>query len=522
MNCAKRFFSALMCLVLIAVSFASCADTESTSETTTQPTTAPPVINYDKAGFTLAYLHTDSLNPYDITTETNRDIAGLMFDPLFNVGNDFKPVPVIAESYSYTDDNVITVKIRQNLKFSDGSALTADDIVYSFVLAKKSDFYSPSLKNISDASNSGNGNVVFTLRSENPYEASNLCFPIIKKNSDNNNSGSSNTSSIPIGSGRYIFKEENNTKKLIANKTRLGSYIPVYNYISLRDVTEEASVTSLFDLNEVDFYTQDFAEGNYKRYSGTSTYYETTNFVFLGINSDSEVLKESKVRRAISLLLDREMAATSSFSGFAVPTSTPFHPSFYGIKGCSYMPVKSDRDSATELLNAAGFKNISSTYGFRYNDEGDKLELRLLVNKENSFKLSIARNIQQTLAEADIVVTIKEYSYNNYVQAVRSGSYDLYIGEVKLPASFNLNAFFKENGGASFGINPECKSAEDYRLLLKGDKTIQEFLDTFADDLPFIPLVYRKGVAIKKTRIKTAPKTIVSDYLYNISEWTAE
>lgn len=522
MNCAKKLFSALMCLILIVSSFSSCAPQETADENSTEPTTAPPVTNYDKAGFTLAYLRTDSLNPYNISGETNRDISRLMYDPLFNIGNDFKPIPVIAESYTFTEPDVITVKIKPNLKFTDGSALTADDVVYSFVLAKRSDFYSPSLKNITDASSNGNGNIVFTLKSSNPYEVANLCFPVIKKNSDSNASGSSDISSFPIGSGRYFLKEENGTEKLIANKTRLGSYIPVYNYISLRDVTEVSSVTGLFDLNEVDFYTQSFSEGNYKRYSGTSTYYDTTNLVFLGINADCKVLNESKVRRALSLLIDRETVAASSFSGFAVPTSTAYHPSFYGIKGCSYIPVKSDAESAIELLKDAGFKNISSTYSFRYNDDGDKLELRLLVNKENSFKLSMARNIQQTLAEADIVVNIKEYSYNNYIQAIKSGSYDLYIGEVKLPESFSLNAFFNSNGGASFGIDNECKSAEAYKLLLQGEKTMQEFLDTFADDLPFIPVLYRRGVAIKKTKIKTSPKTIVSDYLYNINEWTAE
>lgn len=522
MKCYKKILSAVLCLATVICTLASCASSEPEVESTTQPATAPPVINYDKSGFTLAYLRTDSLNPYEVSSETNRDITGLLFDPLFNVDNEFKPVCVIAESYTYTKSNVISVKIKSGLTFTDGTALTPDDVVYSFVLAKNSNYYSPDLKNISDGSNDGNGNVVFTLKNSNPYEVANLCFPIVKKGSDKVDSGSSYSSTIPIGSGRYYIEENNNTKRLVANKTRLGSYVPIYNYISLRDITEEASVQSLFDINEVDFYTNNFSDGNYKRYSGVSTYYDTTSLVFLGINSECSALKESKVRRALSLLIDRESAAASSFSSFAIATSTPFHPSFYGIQGCSYLPVSVNTDSAIELLNDAGFKNISSTYGFRYTDDGEKLELRLLVNKENSFKLALAKSIQQALAEADIVVTIKEYSYEYYVQAVKSGSYDLYIGEVRLPESFNLNAFFGTNGGATFGIDPECKSATAYKQLLSGEKTMQDFLDAFADDLPFIPIVYRKGVAIKNSRIKTATKTIVSDHLYNINEWTAE
>lgn len=522
MKCYKKILSALLCLTIILGTFASCASPDSEVEATTQPVTAPPVINYDKSGFTLAYLRTDSLNPYELSSETNRDITTLLFDPLFNIDNNFNPICVIAESYTYTKSNVISVKIKSGLTFTDGTALTADDVVYSFVLAKNSNYYSPDLKNISDGSNDGNGNVVFTLKKSNPYEVANLCFPIVKKGSDKIDSGSSYASTIPIGSGRYYFEEQDNTKRLVANKSRLGSYVPIYNYISLRDITEESSVSGLFDINEIDFYTKNFSEGNYKRYSGVSAYYDTTNLVFLGINSECSALKESKVRRALSLLIDREAAAASSFSSFAVATSTPFHPSFYGIKGCSYLPVATNHNSAIELLNDAGFKNISSTYGFRYTDDGEKLELRLLVNKENSFKLALAKSIQKAFAEADIVVTIKEYSYDYYIEAIKNGSYDLYIGEVRLSESFDLNAFFGTNGGASFGIDHECKSAAVYNQLLSGDKTMQDFLDAFADDLPFIPIVYRKGVAIKNSRIKTATKTIVSDYLYNINEWTAE
>lgn len=185
------------------------------------------------------------------------------------------------------------------------------------------------------------------------------------------------------------------------------------------------------------------------------------------------------------------------------------------------MPVKFDDDAAIDLLERAGFDDVSD-YGIRYSAYSGKLELRLIVNKENSFKLAMARNIQQTLAKADIIVVIKEYSYKNYVNAVKEGAYDLYIGEVMLPNSFYLNGFFTENGGYSFGIDPACKSATDYNLFLEGKKTLQEFLDTFTDELPFIPVLYRQGITVKGPRIPTESKTIISDYFYNVNDWTVE
>lgn len=521
MNCAKRIFASLLCVIMFIGCFAGCDVTDKVKNTIGEIQKTEPDPGIDEVGYTLPYLRTDSLNPYECESETNRNISVLLYDSLFSVNNDYRAEAVIAHSYELTSDT-IKIGLKSGIKFSDGTDITAEDVVYSFVLAKNSNYYSEYLKNISEANESGNGAVVFELKSANPYEVNNLIFPIIKKDSDKDSDSSDNYSAdIPVGSGRYSIKEDNGTKVLTVNKSRLGDYHPKYNNIGLKDITEVSSIPNLFSLGEIDFYTESFADGIYKRYSGESGDYETTNFTYLGINSNTKVLNESKVRRAIALLINRPDLASVSFAGFGVATSTPFNPSFYGLEGCTLPPIKFDKNSAVELLEEAGY-NIVSEIGIRYSPEKGKLELRLLVNKDNSFKLAMARNIQQALAEADIRVVLKEYSYSQYVSAVESGAYDLYIGEAKLSNSFDLSVFFAENSALGYGIDSECESAKDYKSFENGEKTMQEFLDTFADDLPFIPLAYRKGLTVRSEKIKTASETIVSDYYFNIDEWAAE
>ncbi len=518
----KRIIAALLCAIMLIATFSGCEPLDLSIDPSDKNAETAPVEGIDAIGYTIPYLRTDSLNPYECKSEVNKSISMLLFDPLFNVNNDFSTTAVIAESSSFTNKNKLSVKIKSGLTFTDGSALTAQDVVYSFALAKKSELYSPLLLNFSDASADGSGGVVFNLKTADPYASANLTFPIIKANSDKDtNSSDDYSAAAPVGSGRYQLVTESETRKLIANKNRLGGYYPEYKQIGLKDITETSAVTSLFELNQIDFYTESFADGAYKRYTGASTAFDTTNFVYLGINSNSNILKDPAVRRAISLLIDRNNISSVAFADFANPTSTPFHPSFYGTKGCSMLPVKYNEDAAIELLERAGFDTFNSA-GVRYSPKSGQIQLRLAVNKENGFKLAMARNIQQTLAEADIKVIIKEYTYNSYVNVVKEGAYELYIGEVKLPNSFNLNGFFLENGAYSFGINHECESATDYKLFLNGEKTMQEFLDTFTDELPFIPLLYRTGITVKSSKLKTETKTIVSDYLYNVNEWTVE
>ena len=52
----------------------------------------------------------------------------------------FKYKPAIAKSFKYIDDTTLEFEIRQNVKFHDGSPLTADDVIYTYdwVLKKES------------------------------------------------------------------------------------------------------------------------------------------------------------------------------------------------------------------------------------------------------------------------------------------------------------------------------------------------------------------------------------------------
>ncbi|MBQ3127616.1 MAG: ABC transporter substrate-binding protein [Clostridia bacterium] len=518
----KRILACILCVMMLITCFSGCNVTDKVKDTINEIQNPEPDPGIDEVGYTLPYLRTDSLNPYKCESETNRNIMTLIYDSLFSVNNDFKVESVIANSYILTE-NTLTVTLKSDVKFSDGSTLSPADVVYSFVLAKGNNYYSAYLKNITDAQVNGIGSVVFTLRDANPYETANLIFPIIKSDSDkDSDSSDSYSAELPSGSGRYFIKDDKSGKALHVNKARLGGYHPKYNIIGLKDITEVSSIPNLFSLGEIDFYTESFSDGIYKRFSGESGTYETTNLTYLGINANTRVLQESKVRRAIALLINRNDLASVSFAGFGVATSTPFNPSFYALDGCTLPPMKFDKNAAVGLLEEAGF-DIVSEIGIRYSSSNQgKLELRLLVNKDNSFKLAMARNIQQALAKADIRVVLKELSYSRYIDAVESGAYDLYIGEAKLTNSFDLSVFFSEDGALGYGIDSECATAVKYNSFEESDITMQEFLDTFADDLPFIPLAYRKGLTVRNEKIKTKTSTIISDYFFNINEWTVE
>lgn len=472
----------------------------------------------DEIGYTIPYIRSDSLNPYLSVEQLNQSISTLIYDSLFSVDNSFKAQPLIAQSYTQAE-NKITVKLK-SVKFTDGTAVTPDDVVYSFILAKKCDSYKPYLKNIADCSADGAVNVVFTLKNANPFETANLFFPILKKGSEDEKSSDDYSAKLPVGSGRYTLSDDGKTNYLSVNKARLGGYHPKYNKIGLKDVADTAAIPNLFSFGEVDFYTESFTDGKAVRYTGNAATRETSALTFIGINSDRKIFSDSKVRRAIALLLDRKDLAAVAFAGFARETSTPFNPNFYGLNGCTLPPIKYDKNAAKELLDEAGFNKFNGD-GIRYSESGT-LRIRLLVNKENAFRLALARSVQQALEKADIDVTLKEYSYRNYVSAVENGEYDIYIGEAIISNGFNLNSFFSESGSLSFGINSEFECIDKYRDFMSGKAEMQEFLDDFSDELPFIPIAYRQSITVRSDKIKTDSKTTVSDFYSNVNEWAVK
>lgn len=82
--------------------------------------------------------------------------------------------------------------------------------------------------------------------------------------------------------------------------------------------------------------------------------------------------------------------------------------------------------------------------------------LRLLVNEENSFKLSVAREIAASFSAAGIDMTVTALPWADYTAALAAGSFDLYYGEVRLTADWNLAPLLATGGRLNYGGWSRC------------------------------------------------------------------
>ena len=78
-------------------------------------------------------------------------------------------------------------------------------------------------------------------------------------------------------------------------------------------------------------------------------------------------------------------------------------------------------------------------------------EVRLLVNKDDSLRLRIARDIGKMLTDCGLKVTMLEQSTASYEKTLKQRGYDLYLGQTKLSPNMDLSGFFATRGALNAG-----------------------------------------------------------------------
>lgn len=503
----RKFIAVLLAAALL-FAFSGCD--KPTQEETTAATTHPST---QKDGvLNLAYSNSDTLNPYTCQTSRNHLLMPLIYDSLYKLDKNYTPVPVIAASSHVTADYI---SISLNVcNFSDGTQVTANDVVDSFNLAKESPAYAARLANFNSASPSGL-TVGFELETPDPYALSCLTFPIIKSagiedvtSSEEENDGEKNPDNsaedetIPVGCGRYIPQISGEDIYLVVN-TQKADFNPSVKTIKLVSVRSEAELISSVEVGNTGFLYNDLSNGVYSRIGANTKEMGINNFVFLGFNPTNEQLANPEIRKAINLSLNREEIVSTAFQGHARIAYSPFNPDWYEVASKDLIVVR-DTEKAAQALEAS---------------DGAGGELVLLVNSENQFKLEAAEFIKTQLEESGFKIRLKKQSAEEFANSIAAGGYDIYIGEIKLSANMNLNSLLTDPE-SGFGANPESESAKRYTQMLAGNCEIMDFINTFNSDMPLIPLCYRNAAVSYSNSMQGGFASCDGDVFYDIETWS--
>ncbi len=498
--------------------------------------------------FTLMYCYNDSFNPYAAKTKMNKELSLLMYDPLIKLDESFKPVNYLADSVT-VEGNTCTVRLK-SAAFSDGSAVTAADVAYSFGKAKESQTkYAARLASAVSCTAADSATVVFKSDKVDPYFANMLDFPIIKSGSDNLKD-QNNLELPPIGCGRYIIDIANEC--LNANESHYIT-VPQIKKISLINTPDSEAMDHNLEIGAVSLYYSDLADGNVIRMSGKNSDVLLNNFVYLGINMDKKnILSNEKLRYAVSAAINRKKIVSEAYFGNARAANSPYNPAFEDAKRNQNAENSENLDVVLANLKEIGYNNKDSD-GYYVDAGGKRLSISLLCNSDNKRRSDAAELIVSQLNKAGIAATLKSVSYEEYSALIAAKNFDMYIAETEIPQNMDFSAVVTKGGTLAFGFpadaQPQTTDAAaagggtsqtdnaagqtddaaaqaDAPAVIEeltgnalanfytGNASLTDVIAAFNLEMPVIPVCYRTGYVVYSANITDGIKSTVSDIFF--------
>ncbi len=531
----KKAISIIM-VFCMALCLVSCKSTQEGGSNIGQSEAQVSTDTADKT-ISLLYSYSDSFNPYTAKTASNREIGLLLYDTLIKTDNSFEPIYVLARSV-VIEGTVCTVKLN-DAAFTDGSAVTSDDIVYSYNLAKECVRFSGNFYEVASVSTPDKKTVVFNLSQHDPYFINLLDFPIIKSGT----AGITNDDGkeiAPIGCGRYTLSADG--LSLALNQNYYGKK-GVIKKINLINSPDEAATSHYVEVGATYAYYND--SGATVRMSGKKTEVNTNHLVYIGINSNYGSLAQKEMRYALSSALDREAICRTAYYNNAMAATGFFNPMFKPTSAVQTIEKQPNAKITIENLSKIGYNNMNSN-GFYANSSGNNPTFTLLVNSENPSRLQAASLIVAQCRAAGIELRIVECDYAQYVERLTKGDFQLYLGEVAVLDNMDLTALVAPGGIAAYGVkasqeaqppsesadaqseNPQEPTAQEdikapQEVILQkyhaGECGMGDIASILLTEMPQIPVCYLKGNLFYSSQIKGGMASSSSDIFLTIQNY---
>lgn len=508
---------------------------EEQTEQKTQPVAEQQIPVQEGGTLYLTMRNAKTLNPLLNQDASVDNILKLIYMPLIRLDENHKPAPLIAQDWSFDEGGaVLTLSLRSDIYWQDGTNLTADDVIYSFdTLARTAD---------ANAVYKGCMNYIRTYRKLSDYSIEigfhqnfsgnlyALLMPIISRQYYGNIK-TSGKDMLPMGNGffqfdSYLPAKEMRLKKCISSFGTTAHIDEIVVNISTDRDTDlysfEQGLTDILFLGSFDIGKSD-NENDTKYYSCTTNYYD-----FIGFNFSKSLFQDSNVRKAIASITPKESLLESVYLGHGVVAETPINPTYW-----FYEPEVSKYDfsisQAKEYLAASNWKdnNEDGILDRTTNELAETFRVSILYNTENEIRRQIAIRLGDELRGIGAEVSLDGQPYDVYTQKLQAGDFDLFVGGWQLSvipnysfmlhsAQVGLTNYTRYQNGdmdALLGVAYNVVKEEDIKLAYSNlQKKITE-------ELPYISIAFRDYTLLSSDRVHGNVKPLENNIFDNINEW---
>jgi peptide/nickel transport system substrate-binding protein len=483
-------------------------------------------------------------------SSVDSDLSKVVYSQLLKFNENLEMVPDMAESLPQVseDQKVYTLKLKPNLKWHDGQAISSDDVVYTIETIQNGDYESPLRANWGrvKVAKVDDTTVTFTLREIFASFITNFTVQIMPKHiwegMNPQNFRLSDLNLRPIGSGPYMFREIKKTPDGIIRSMTLKSYEnyyegrPYIDRLTFKFYTDYDSLINAYqgkEINTLGYLPFDRKSlennGKFNQHKLGLPQYQA---VFFNLPK-SPILSEKAVRQALWLTVERQAIIDEVYLGYAKPAYGPILDGNLGYNPEMESQTHTSTVEAADILDKAGWV-LDSPSNLR-SKNGKKLEISLATN---NFVVNVktAQLLQSAWAKLGVTTNLVIVSPQELQQDyIRSRNFDALLFFENTGADPDPYPFWHSSQARDPGLNLSgFSNATADQLLTTARQTTDvtvraqnyyQFQSIIMDQLPAIFLnnvVYVYNTPQKLHGLGMDTVITPSERFLNVNKWYLE
>ena len=431
---------------------------------------------------------TTGLNPAIAVTQASIRLIELIYDPLIDYAKNGTLQPDIAQKWTLAaNGRSYDFTIRKGAQFSDGSAITAEDVKFSIDQMRKGAALGASLKDITGVKVTGPNNVTITLAAPSRVILNALATTgsaaILSEKAVNSNPNYFTMPTATSGPWTLTNYTPQNQALLTANTHYWHKGYPKIKTITYTFASDTTAMSAALASGTADMtYNMNPADAVRLVKSGVIQVFraQSAGLIMWGMDKSKPPFNDVRVRQAIAYMVPRQQAISTCWSGIGGVASTgnliyKGDPLYTPGKQLFNLSSSHALAKASSLLNAAGWKvgpgGVRISQGVKGIPNGTKFAVQVPYENDWSQARCNTEMLQQSLAPLGVHITPEAYDGATFYTAVAAGKFEMYhAGD----AFANTDAYFAStftcHGAATNLLAKWCNPQVD-ALITKAQQT---------------------------------------------------
>ena len=549
---SRRNFLKVAGVGAAALGLAACGGSKSGSTATsgTASSAGSSTGSVSTAGFTVQY----GSNPETLDPALNSAVDGgntiiTVFETLLIINENNEAVPGQAESWTTSEDGLTwTFTMRDGLKWSDGTDLNAKDFEYSFKRMADPDTAAPYAETCLGMIDGFEEAAGFPDADGNPTVEPNLdalnvkasddgktltivlaypcsyfdkivafaaMSPVQKATVEANGDAWCTSPDTYVCNGPFMITEWTPSERIVLTKN--PNYVGGWD--SSKIVSESITLLLLED-SSASFAAYNSGEAQLikdvptdeipsltKAEDGGDFYVDTIlGTYYVSLNLKRDAFKDAKVRRALSLAIDRDYVANTIMQGTYSTADSIVGPGVVDENGYFHDNGNAPYISADYEANLAEAKKLLADAGYPNGEGYPTLEYS---TNDAGYHVPLAEYLQQAWSDLGITLTISKMEWSSFTAARRAGEYDVarngWVMDYNDPSNM-LDLFCSGNGNNDGKYsNPEFDAAiEASRVADVSEHFAQlhKAEDILMEDTGCLPIAYYNDYWLQSPALK--------------------